>query len=159
MADQSKGDDPVGPRVAIVESEPSGLSAATMSPPSPGHAWTGSNMRPVPPNVRNNSVTSDQSDVLKGLLSPTVASPWTAIEPLEHEAKAPGPPAGIHWQSPASMLALFLFGLLASIAHHLFYHSLDGKTVGDDYAQQWALRSVVVVWHRQRWATPLTHLL
>jgi hypothetical protein len=48
---------------------------------------------------------------------------------------------GIYWRSPIAMVAFFLLGLFASIAHHVYYSSLDGNRVGNDREQQWALRS------------------
>jgi hypothetical protein len=42
----------------------------------------------------------------------------------------------IHWVSPFSMVSLLLFGVLMSICHHFYYHSLVGKVVGDVNDQQ-----------------------
>ena len=38
------------------------------------------------------------------------------------------------------MLGLFFMGMATSIAHHIFYDSLDGKDVGTTMAQEWAIR-------------------
>jgi hypothetical protein len=49
---------------------------------------------------------------------------------------------GIYWRSPNSMVGFFVCGVLACVAHHLYYLSWDGKEVGTENQQQWALRSV-----------------
>lgn len=46
----------------------------------------------------------------------------------------------IHWLSPTWMIVTFFAGLLLSVGHHLYYHSLDGQVVGNSQRQQWALR-------------------
>lgn len=75
-------------------------------------------------NVSMVSVGTNTSD---GLLSATS----TAAE-KHHQ--------GIYWRSPIGMVSFLLFGVLASVSHHLYYSSLDGKQVGNDNDQQWALR-------------------
>lgn len=51
----------------------------------------------------------------------------------------PGPQR-IYWLSPVSMIGAFLAGVSTAIAHHAYYHSLDGQLVGNAEKQQWALR-------------------
>lgn len=46
----------------------------------------------------------------------------------------------IYWLSPVSMIGAFLAGVSTAIAHHAYYHSLDGQVVGNVEKQQWALR-------------------
>jgi len=48
---------------------------------------------------------------------------------------------GIYWRSPIGMVSFLIFGVFASVSHHLYYSSLDGNKVGNDNDQQWALRS------------------
>ena len=38
------------------------------------------------------------------------------------------------------MFGLFSVGIATSVAHHIFYDSLDGKDVGTTMAQEWAIR-------------------
>lgn len=38
------------------------------------------------------------------------------------------------------MVGFFLSGIIFSIAHHIYYESLDGQRVGNDNEQQWAIR-------------------
>ena len=40
-----------------------------------------------------------------------------------------------------TMVAFLFLGIFASMAHHFYYASRDGKRVGNDREQQWALRS------------------
>ncbi|KAA8573449.1 hypothetical protein EYC84_005034 [Monilinia fructicola] len=47
---------------------------------------------------------------------------------------------GIFWRSPILMGGNLLIGILASIAHHVFYNCMVGKQVGDEHSQQWTLR-------------------
>ncbi|TGO86393.1 hypothetical protein BPOR_0307g00020 [Botrytis porri] len=47
---------------------------------------------------------------------------------------------GIFWRSPILMGGNLFVGIIASIAHHVFYSCMVGKQVGDDYSQQWTLR-------------------
>jgi hypothetical protein len=42
----------------------------------------------------------------------------------------------IHWRAPTTIISAFLFGLLFAIGHHLFYNSLNGKTVDDEIFSQ-----------------------
>ncbi|KAI9647681.1 hypothetical protein NHQ30_004066 [Ciborinia camelliae] len=47
---------------------------------------------------------------------------------------------GIFWRSPIFMGGNLMIGIVASVSHHIFYSSMVGKQVGDDYSQQWILR-------------------
>lgn len=47
---------------------------------------------------------------------------------------------GIFWRSPILMGGNLFIGIIASIAHHVFYSCMVGKQVGDDFSQQWTLR-------------------
>jgi hypothetical protein len=80
---------------------------------------------------RNASVGSVQSDVGK---SSAIAAMELASSEITNRHE------GIYWPSPIAMVMFFLFGLLASCTHHIYYHSLAGKQVGNDSEQQWALR-------------------
>jgi hypothetical protein len=51
---------------------------------------------------------------------------------------------GIYWLSPITMLVLLLIGISASVGHHTYYSSLDGKVVGNDTDQQWKLRYLII---------------
>ncbi|KAH7173900.1 uncharacterized protein B0J16DRAFT_406283 [Fusarium flagelliforme] len=45
----------------------------------------------------------------------------------------------IHWTSPCSIVVLFLSGILAALAHHLYYQSLDRQPI-TRIPQEWAIR-------------------
>jgi hypothetical protein len=65
---------------------------------------------------------------------------------------------GIYWRSPMTMAAFLFLGIFASMAHHFYYASRDGKRVGNDREQQWALRSgLSFVDFPQRSVTSLSH--
>jgi hypothetical protein len=87
-----------------------------------------------PSNDRTHSVSTTQADVTEKLLT----TPHTSEIDLERHAT--GHHEGIYWKSPLMMAAFFLVGVIASISHHFYYSSLNGKQVGNDNAQQWALR-------------------
>jgi hypothetical protein len=74
------------------------------------------------------SVGTNTSRASDGLLSAA-----TTAEEKHHQ--------GIYWRSPIGMVSFLIFGVVASVSHHLYYSSLDGKKVGNDNDQQWALRS------------------
>jgi hypothetical protein len=42
----------------------------------------------------------------------------------------------IHWVSPTKMVSFLVFGILMSLAHHLYYQSRVGKVVGNENDQQ-----------------------
>lgn len=87
-----------------------------------------------PSNDRTHSVSMVQTDVTEKLLStPRISEIDLEGQPTSHHE-------GIYWKSPLTMAAFFLIGVIASISHHFYYLSLDGKQVGDDNTQQWALR-------------------
>lgn len=56
------------------------------------------------------------------------------------ESSVPPGPQRIYWLSPVSMIGAFLAGGCTAIAHHVYYHSLDGQVVGNSERQQWPLR-------------------
>ena len=45
----------------------------------------------------------------------------------------------IHWTAPCSIVVLFLSGILAALAHHLYYQSLDRQPIST-IPQEWAVR-------------------
>jgi len=94
--------------------------SSSMEPDNPDIATSASatSRRPVP-HSRNNS------------LIPTI--------PFTSEAHR-----GIYWPTPIKMVLFFIFGLMCSISHHLYYASRDGMKVGSSEDQQWALRYVGV---------------
>lgn len=59
---------------------------------------------------------------------------------LSAETLVGAEPQRIYWLSPVSMIGAFLAGLSTAIAHHVYYHSLDGQVVGSSERQQWALQ-------------------
>ena len=90
---------------------------------------------PTRPNGdRMHSVSTVKSEATEKLLTPTI----TSLTDLERQTSRHH--EGIYWKSPISMAAFFLLGIISSISHHFYYASLDGRQVGDDNAQQWALR-------------------
>jgi hypothetical protein len=106
---------------------------------------------------RKNSFSSEQPGVLEGLLNATSSIPsqpmgtFQSQSAIHHE--------GIYWRSPITMVAFLFLGIFASIAHHIYYTSLDGNRVGNDREQQWALRSgLSFVDFPQRCVTYLSHL-
>jgi hypothetical protein len=46
----------------------------------------------------------------------------------------------IHWRSPSSMIVCLVLGILMSLGHDRYYHSLKGQIVGDPDEQQKKLR-------------------
>lgn len=79
-----------------------------------------------------------------GERNPSVASIQSASEQTELIGDASNQHhEGIYWPSPITMASFFLFGVLTSYMHHLYYHYLDGKQVGNDRQQQWALRQTL----------------
>jgi hypothetical protein len=40
---------------------------------------------------------------------------------------------GIHWTTSATILTAWVSGILLAVGHHLFYNSLDGKSVAAGY--------------------------
>jgi len=100
--------------------------------------------------VRNPSVGTVASQVSQGNISATS----TAVDLAELEGPRPRPTIkhhqGIYWRSPISMVSFLLFGVLASVSHHFYYSSLDGKQVGNDRQQQWSLRFEVTSFHSHR---------
>ncbi|KAG0646652.1 hypothetical protein D0Z07_7475 [Hyphodiscus hymeniophilus] len=80
------------------------------------------------------SVSTVRSELTEKLLSPTV----TFFKDLERQDTRHH--QGIYWRSPLMMVAFFLSGVTSSVSHHFYYSSLDGKQVGNDNSQQWALR-------------------
>lgn len=45
----------------------------------------------------------------------------------------------VHWTAPCSIVFLFLSGILAALAHHLYYQSLDQQPI-TKIPQEWAIR-------------------
>lgn len=45
----------------------------------------------------------------------------------------------VHWTAPCSILFLILSGILATLAHHLYYQSLDQQPIAK-IPQEWAIR-------------------
>ena len=81
----------------------------------------------------------------KGLETGTVVT----VKEVEHRhrknSQAPtlvGDHTGIYWRTPAKMISFFFFGLVCSIAHHVYYSTRDGGLVPSQVDQQWALRFV-----------------
>jgi hypothetical protein len=123
--------------VAIVVTEPPSATS-----PGPRIQWK---VPDTGANVRSPSVASTQSGCKKPpFVMSAEKTTETVSEKINHHE-------GIYWRSPISMVAFFFFGVLASLMHHVYYHSLDGKQVGNDTEQQWALRFVATIinhnWH------------
>lgn len=76
-----------------------------------------------PPHISNPNSGIAYKDESSGAKSVSPRSQW-----------------GIHWKSPALMLSLFVFGILAGIAHHIYYQSLHDTNVESTTTQQWAIR-------------------
>lgn len=95
-------------------------------------------------------MTSDIPDINGGIEYPKMRVVVCAVcldEWNRRQAEASKPDdhhEGIFWQSPINMVAFFVFGILTSCMHHLYYHFLDGKLVGNDSQQQWALRHSIL---------------
>jgi len=92
----------------------------------------------IPPatTIRSRTTTNPRS--------PTIAS----IKEANRELKSPNRELKSQttrrdeWRAPIAMVVFLLCGITSSISHHLYYqYFLDGKQVGDDGSQQWALRS------------------
>ena len=66
------------------------------------------------------------------LLQPEVTKAETDAEEPIHK--------GIYWWSPIAMVTFFLLGVLTPFMHHFYYTILNGRQVGNDLQQQWALR-------------------
>jgi hypothetical protein len=73
--------------------------------------------------------------------APSIANRTNSQGSRRRHSIPTGPiPQGIYWWSPAGMIGFFLCGIVFSIAHHAYYESLDGRRVGNDQEQQWAIR-------------------
>lgn len=71
----------------------------------------------------------------------------------------------IHWQTPAFMISLFFLGIMASIGHHFFYTSLDGKPAKDQvkmvrygtalafFVKSTLVGSVILAYRQRIWHT------
>ena len=105
---------------------------------------------------RKSSFGSERSGVLEGLLNAISLIPSQPMRTFQSQSATHH--EGIYWRSPITMVAFLFLGIFASIAHHLYYTSLDGNRVGNDREQQWALRSgLSFVDFPQRCVTYLTH--
>jgi hypothetical protein len=69
---------------------------------------------------------------------PKTTIPCGTLEPASNEKHL----RDIHWVSPAKMVCFLGFGILMSLAHHLYYQSRVGKVVGNEHDQQNEHRSV-----------------
>lgn len=49
---------------------------------------------------------------------------------------------GIYLRSPALMISCWIFGVIFSLCHHLFYSHFDGSIVGGPNEEQWNIRFV-----------------
>lgn len=49
---------------------------------------------------------------------------------------------GIYLRSPALMVSCWIFGIIFSLCHHLFYSHFDGSIVGSPDEEQWNIRFV-----------------
>jgi len=45
----------------------------------------------------------------------------------------------IYWATPCGLVAFLLLGVVSAVAHHLFYDSLDKRSL-DSFSQEWAVR-------------------
>ena len=61
--------------------------------------------------------------------------------PTRH-ASSSGESHGIYLRSPALMISCWIFGVIFSLCHHLFYSHFDGSIVGSPDEQQWNIRCV-----------------
>jgi hypothetical protein len=98
----------------------------------------------------------EQAGVSEGLLNTTSTTPSQPIRTFHGQSTIHH--KGIYWRSPMTMVAFLFLGIFASMAHHFYYASRDGKRVGNDREQQWALRSgLSFVDFPQRLVTHLSH--
>jgi thiol:disulfide interchange protein len=86
-----------------------------------------------------------------GSSSPAIAPYATNIPAEEAGLQLPAPlqqdwqKRRIHrWKSPLMMVVFFLVGLAMSLAHCIFYPSLQGKIVGNSDAQEEKIRQVLL---------------
>jgi hypothetical protein len=72
------------------------------------------------PKIRRKAVSSGSTQSLE-------------LKMLSEDGNRQGPRhgSGIHWKAYTTMLVSLLLGMLLSLWHHLFYHSLDGKPVSN----------------------------
>jgi hypothetical protein len=99
---------------------------------------------------------SEQSGVSEGLLNATSSTPSQPMRTFQSQSTIHH--EGIYWRSPMTMVAFLFLGIFASMGHHFYYSSRDGKRVGNDREQQWALRSgLSFVDFPQRSITYLSH--
>jgi hypothetical protein len=63
---------------------------------------------------------------------PHSTAPFGTFEPRSNEKRL----SDIYWVSPAKMVSFLVFGMLMSLAHHLYYQSRVGKVVGNENDQQ-----------------------
>lgn len=87
---------------------------------------------------RNHSISTIQSEGSEDILSahPTRDTELKIQPPVPAEMHH----RGIYWRSPIYMVAFLVLGIAAAFSHHIFYSSLDGHQVGNDWEQQWNLR-------------------
>lgn len=98
--------------------------------------------RPPATGSSRNILEHDQSASHPDITEET-SIPHSSLESkkcLSGETLAGPGPQRIYWLSPVSMIGAFLAGVSTAIAHHVYYHSLDGQVVGNSERQQWALR-------------------
>lgn len=100
--------------------------------------------QPVSPTAARHSSEQFARDAL---LLPEESKRYTSISSSQPEAtKETDADAeepihkGIYRWSPIAMVTFFFLGVLTSFMHHFYYTVLDGRQVGNDRQQQWALR-------------------
>ena len=143
------------PPIETLELHPTAPPVATDSgSSSTSRTRNGSESISTPAN--GDQENSEQSGVSEGLLNATSSTPSQPMRTFHSQSTIHH--EGIYWRSPMTMAAFLFLGIFASMAHHFYYASRDGKRVGNDREQQWALRSgLSFVDFPQRSVTSLSH--
>jgi hypothetical protein len=111
---------------------------------------------PISPKTRPNQVSFSPELPILELKEPAICevSGADTITLTSQQAEEPFGPTeehnppnfdyhGIWWRSPTLMGLSWIFGVVFSFAHHLFYSHFDGLIVGSANEQQWNIRFVV----------------
>lgn len=72
---------------------------------------------------------------------PETSSGNPLLEPRQH-ASSSSESHGIYLRSPTLMISCWIFGVIFSLCHHLFYSHFDGSIVGNSDEEQWNIRCV-----------------
>lgn len=146
MADQPIAEmtrDPAHDTTELDAISPTTVTSAQFSPLRMPLLETRPMQTPLQNENRNNSLATASSVCTCTCTcgAPAIAFRTNSQSSRRRHSVPTGPlPQGIYWCSPAGMVGFCLCGIVFSIGHHVYYKSLNGKRVGNDNEQQWAIR-------------------